>query len=174
MGSVTRKNLKSLRSSKLLIGDTQPPKLLNGFRRLRPRQAGRVQLQAARVFSVVRCSADGPDSSPPGTPCDPARARAPVDALTAHSPAAAAGRTTQAGNAYAAGGAPRHHAPPARSGHSKRALEYPILSVCNRPGRFGYVYRALPRDPGLVRGRVTRTRTGPGISARICGTEHSC
>ena len=53
------------------------------LRRLRPRQAGRLLLQAARLLPLVRGPAHGADDGAPGRPRHPPRAGAPVGAVTA-------------------------------------------------------------------------------------------
>ena len=85
------------------------------LRRLRPRQTCRVQLQAPGVLPLVRGAAHGADCRSPGRQRHPARAGAPVGAVTADPAATAAGRTTGAGDAGATGRAPGDHAPPAGS-----------------------------------------------------------
>jgi len=71
----------------------------------------------------VRGAAHGADGGPPGRSRHSARAGAPVvtslPRSAAHLTAPVAGRATQAGDAGAAGGAPSHHAPPARAGRSE-------------------------------------------------------
>jgi HD-like signal output (HDOD) protein len=84
--------------------------------RLRPRQAGRLQLQAARVLPLMRRPAHGTDGGAPGGPRHPSCAGAPMGPLSAHPAAPAAGSTAQAGYTRAAGRAPRDHPIPAQAG----------------------------------------------------------
>ena len=74
-------------------------------RRVRPRQAAGVQLQAARVLPLMRCAEDVADGGAPGRPRHPARAGAAMGAVAADPAARAAGRAARAGHAGAAGGA---------------------------------------------------------------------
>ena len=67
------------------------------LRRLRPRQAGRLQLQTARLLPVVRGPAHGTDGGAPGGPRHPPCAGAPVGPLSDHPAAPAARSTAQAG-----------------------------------------------------------------------------
>ena len=70
---------------------------------LRP---GRRRCRASRVLPLMRRAAHGPDRGASGRPRHPPCAGAPVGAVNAHPPALAAGRTAQAGDSGAAGGAP--------------------------------------------------------------------
>ena len=90
--------------------------LAPALRRLRPRQAACLQLQASRVLPLMRRAAHGPDRGASGGPRHPPCAVAPVGAVAADPAAPAAGRTAPAGDAGAAGGAPCDHAPSARPG----------------------------------------------------------
>ena len=61
------------------------------LRRVRPRQAAGLQLQAPRVLPVMRCAADVADRGAPGRPCHPARAGAAVGLVAADRAAPVAG-----------------------------------------------------------------------------------
>ena len=93
------------------------------LRRLRPNKLSRVTLQAAQSLHFARCPAHGTDRDAPCGPRPPARTGVHVGAVSADHAAPAAGRTTQAGGARAAGRAPRHHAVPARSDAGHKADE---------------------------------------------------
>jgi hypothetical protein len=114
------------------------------LRRVRPRQAAGLQLQAAGVLPVMRCAPDVADGSALGGPCHPPCAGAAMGAVTADPAARTAGRSARAGDASAAGGAAGDHAPPA--GHRRAARR-------QRPGRRRHA------DPALWLGRQPRRRS---------------
>jgi len=69
------------------------------LRRLRARQAGCLQRQAARLLPVVRCPAFGTGSGPPGQPRHPPRAGSAMGAVVADSAAAHRARAYRTGDA---------------------------------------------------------------------------
>ena len=87
------------------------------LRRLRPRQARGVQLQATRILPLVRGATHGAERRAPGRSRHRRACRCASGCCHCRSRCAwLAGRTTVAGDAGAAGRAPCHHPLPARSG----------------------------------------------------------
>lgn len=80
-------------------------------RRVRPRQAAGLQLQASRVPPLVRRAAHVSDRGAPGGPRHPTCSGATVGVVAADTAAFAAGRAARTGHAGAAGGAAHGHAP---------------------------------------------------------------